>query len=67
MDVALITLAGGGSYITERTFTALRGGARRSMWVSAFVLWTVSYEPVVRALAAHGLRTTVDPSGTCPQ
>ncbi|WP_225829954.1 hypothetical protein [Streptomyces sp. NK08204] len=66
-DVGLITLTGGGSYVTERTFTALLDGARRPVWVSAFVLRTVSYEPVVRALAAHGLRTTVDPSRTYPQ
>lgn len=66
-DVGLITLTGGGSYITERTFTALLEGARRPMWVCAFVLRTVSYEPVVRALAAYGLRTEVDPSRTYPQ
>ncbi|OLZ73404.1 hypothetical protein AV521_04855 [Streptomyces sp. IMTB 2501] len=66
-DVGLITLTGGGSYITERTFAALLNGARRPVWVSAFVLRTVSYEPVVRTLAAYGLRTTVDPSRTYPQ
>ncbi|ANP52441.1 hypothetical protein J2Z21_008934 [Streptomyces griseochromogenes] len=66
-DVGLITLTGGGSYVTERTFAALLDGARRPVWVSAFVLRTVSYEPVVRTLATYGLRTTVDPSRTYPQ
>lgn len=66
-EVGLITLTGGGSYITERTFAALLDGARRPVWVSAFVLRTVSYEPVVRTLAAHGLHTTVDGARTYPQ
>ncbi|MEU6587720.1 hypothetical protein ABZ923_00520 [Streptomyces sp. NPDC046881] len=66
-EVGLITLTGGGSYITERTFAALLDGARRPVWVSAFVLRTVAYEPVVRRLAAYGLRTTVDASRTYPQ
>ncbi|MEU6672181.1 hypothetical protein [Streptomyces sp. NPDC046727] len=66
-EVGLITLTGGGSYITARTFTALLDGARRPVWVSAFVLRTVSYQPIVRTLAAHGLRTTLDASRTYPQ
>ncbi|WP_189186729.1 hypothetical protein [Streptomyces albiflavescens] len=66
-EVGLITLTGGGSYITARTFTALLDGARRPVWVSAFVLRTVSYHPIVRRLAAHGLRTTVDVSRSYPQ
>ncbi|MBC9728257.1 hypothetical protein [Streptomyces sp. TRM68367] len=63
-EVGLITLTGGSSYITARTFTALLDGARRPVWVSAFVLRTVSYHPIVRTLAAHGLRTTLDVSRT---
>jgi hypothetical protein len=66
-DVGLVTLTGGGSYVTARTFTALLDGARRPVWVSAFVLRTVSYQPIVDALAAHGLRTTLDASRTYPQ
>ncbi|MET7380330.1 hypothetical protein ABZT08_16180 [Streptomyces sp. NPDC005526] len=66
-EVGLVTVTGGGSYITARTFTALLEGARRPVWVSAFVLRTVSYQPIARALAAHGLRTTVDASRTYPQ
>ncbi|GAB3167853.1 class I SAM-dependent methyltransferase [Streptomyces incanus] len=66
-EVGLITLTGGGSYVTARTFTALLDGARRPVWASAFVLRTVSYQPIVRALAAHGLSTTVDVSRSYPQ
>ncbi|AVH60655.1 MULTISPECIES: hypothetical protein [Streptomyces] len=66
-EVGLITLTGGGSYITARTLTALLDGARRPVWVSAFVLRTVSYHPIVQALAAHGLSTTVDVARTYPQ
>lgn len=66
-DVGLITLTGGGSYVTHRTFAALLPCVRRPLWVSAFVLRTVSYAPVARTLANHGLRTTADPSRTYPQ
>ncbi|MFF4685004.1 hypothetical protein [Streptomyces sp. NPDC001307] len=66
-EVGLITLTGGGSYITDRTFTALLDSTRRPVWISAFVLRTVSYQPIVRALAAHGLHTTLDVSRTYPQ
>ncbi|MGW2743600.1 hypothetical protein [Streptomyces sp. NPDC001450] len=66
-EVGLITLTGGGSYITARTFNAVLDGARRPVWVSAFVLRTVSYQPIARALAVHGLNTTVDASRTYPQ
>ncbi|WUC40090.1 hypothetical protein OG956_34970 [Streptomyces sp. NBC_00557] len=66
-DVGLITLTGGGSYVTARTFTALLDGARRPVWVSAFVLRTVSYQPIVDALAARGLHTTLDATRTYPQ
>ncbi|MFI8242411.1 hypothetical protein ACIF83_34955 [Streptomyces sp. NPDC085866] len=66
-DVGLMTLTGGGSYITARTFTALLDGARRPVWINAFVLRTVSYRPIARALAVRGLNTTVDVSRTYPQ
>ncbi|WP_149179711.1 hypothetical protein [Streptomyces sp. TRM49041] len=66
-DVGLITITGGGSYLTRRTFDALLGAARRPLWVSAFVLRTVSYADIADALAAHGLRTTSDPTRTYPQ
>ncbi|GAA3379300.1 class I SAM-dependent methyltransferase [Streptomyces sannanensis] len=66
-DVGLITLTGGGSYVTHRTFDALLGCARQPIWVSAFVLRTVSYAPIADRLAGHGLRTEADLSITYPQ
>lgn len=65
--VGLLTLTGGGSYLTRRTFEALLGFARRPVRVSAFVLRTVSYVPVAECLAAYGLRTVADVSRTYPQ
>lgn len=66
-DVGLITLTGGGSDITARTFAAVLDHVQRPVWVSAFVLRTVSYHPIVQTLASHGLRTTLDASRTYPQ
>ncbi|MFF3320043.1 hypothetical protein ACFYV5_31735 [Streptomyces sp. NPDC003035] len=66
-DVGLITLTGGGSYLTRRTFAALLEWAGRPVRVSAFVLRTVSYRPIAECLAAYGLRTVADPSRTYPQ
>ncbi|HEY9375305.1 hypothetical protein [Streptomyces sp.] len=65
--VGLLTLTGGGSYLTRRTFDALLDCAQRPLRVSAFVLRTVSYAPVAECLAAHGLRTVADVSRTYPQ
>ncbi|WP_031070857.1 hypothetical protein [Streptomyces sp. NRRL S-118] len=65
--VGLITLTGGGSYITGRTLAALLDGARRPVWVSAFVLRTVAYAPVLRTLSAYGLHSAVDTARTYPQ
>ncbi|MEU7242305.1 hypothetical protein [Streptomyces sparsogenes] len=66
-EVGLVTLTGGGSYITARMFTELLDGVRGPVWISAFMLRTVSYRPIARALAAYGLNTTVDVSRTYPQ
>ncbi|WP_019890904.1 hypothetical protein [Streptomyces purpureus] len=63
----LITLTGGGSYITHRTFGALLEAARMPVWVCAFVLRTVNYRPVAELFEAHGLVTESDPSWTYPQ
>ncbi|MEV6203339.1 hypothetical protein AB0M64_25700 [Streptomyces sp. NPDC051771] len=65
--VGLITLTGGGSYVTRNTFRALLPQAGRPVWVSAFVLRTVSYAPIAELLAAHGLRTVADASRSYPQ
>jgi hypothetical protein len=66
-DTGLITVTGGVGYITHRTFGALLEGARVPIWVSAFVLRTVPYQPVIAELAAHGLTTETDSAQTYPQ
>ncbi|MEU8528287.1 MULTISPECIES: hypothetical protein [Streptomyces] len=65
--VGLLTLTGGGSYLTRRTFDALLACARRPVRVSAFVLRTVSYVPVAETLSGYGLRTVADVTRTYPQ
>jgi hypothetical protein len=66
-DVGLITMTGGGSYITARTFDALLSRAGHPVWVSAFWLRTVPFAPIADTLAAHGLRITEDSERTYPQ
>jgi hypothetical protein len=66
-DTGLITVTGGVGYITHRTFQALLRSKRVPIWVSAFVLRTVPYQPVIARLAAHGLTTETDSAQTYPQ
>ena len=63
----LITVTGGVGYISARTFQALLECAQLPVWVVAFVLRTVSYAPVARCLAEHGLATEQDTEHTYPQ
>ncbi|GAA1913375.1 hypothetical protein [Streptantibioticus ferralitis] len=65
--VGLITVTGGVGYISARTFQALLESAQLPVWVAAFVLRAVPYEPVVRCLAAHGLATERHTARTYPQ
>ncbi|MFD5399337.1 hypothetical protein ACFWJW_34670 [Streptomyces sp. NPDC127097] len=53
----LITVTGGVGYITARTFGHLFDHVSRPPWVAAFVLRTVSYQPVSALLARAGLVT----------
>ncbi|MFG2139672.1 hypothetical protein [Streptomyces sp. NPDC048650] len=53
----LITVTGGVGYISERTFGRLLDCVTTPPWVAAFVLRTVSYEPVSALLAGAGLVT----------
>ncbi|MFI1393666.1 hypothetical protein [Streptomyces sp. NPDC020681] len=66
-ETGLITVTGGIGYITSRTFDALMQSARLPVWVSAFVLRTVPYQPVIAGLARYGLVTESDQSRTYPQ
>ncbi|MFC5722925.1 hypothetical protein ACFP1Z_22420 [Streptomyces gamaensis] len=63
----LITVTGGTSFLTARTLAALVAAAGEPPWVAAFWLRTLPYEPIARALAAHGLRTETVAARTYPQ
>lgn len=56
-QVRLITVTGGTSFLSPRTFQALLDNAKRPVWVAAFVLRTGSYQPIADALAGYGLVT----------
>ncbi|MER6303819.1 hypothetical protein ABT247_30280 [Kitasatospora sp. NPDC001539] len=63
----LIVATGAASYTTDRTVSALMDQARRPVWISAFVLRTVDYRPVVDRLKSYGLLTRSDPADLHPQ
>ena len=65
-DVALITVTGGASFLSPRTFAPLLDNAERPVWVAAFVLRTGSYQPIADALARSGLVTETS-THTFPQ
>ncbi len=56
-DARLITVTGGSSFLSHRTFRPLLSAARGPVWVAAFVLRTTSYTNVGDCLAAFGLAT----------
>lgn len=56
-DVRLITVTGGASFLSPRTFQPVLDNAERPVWVAAFVLRTGSYQPIADALARYGLVT----------
>ncbi|MGW7052887.1 hypothetical protein [Streptomyces sp. NPDC054887] len=51
----LITITGGTSFLTERTFTRLFTAIGRPMPVAAFVLRTHDYRPISACLQSYGL------------
>jgi hypothetical protein len=63
----LITVTGGASFLSARTFAALLDGAQNTPWVAAFVLRTGSYRNIADGLARHGLVTQKDDSHTYRQ
>jgi hypothetical protein len=65
--VSLITVTGGVSFLTARTFRQLLRAAAQPVWVAAFVLRTGSYKPIADALAEHGMITEVDLERTTEQ
>ncbi|MBV2153181.1 hypothetical protein RZ50_010070 [Kitasatospora sp. SUK 42] len=63
----LITITGGASFLTPRTFQPLLANADGPVWVAAFVLRTGSYQEIAEGLAPYGLITQKDPAHTFPQ
>ncbi|MFJ6569706.1 hypothetical protein ACIQNU_20005 [Streptomyces sp. NPDC091292] len=64
----LITVTGGASFLSPRTFGPLLAAvAPEQAWVAAFVLRTGSYEPIAEGLMPHGLITEKAATPTFPQ
>ncbi len=55
--VQLITITGGTTFLSPRTFRPLLEAAENPVWVVAFVLRTASYAPIAECLASRGLVT----------
>lgn len=56
-DARLVTVTGGTSFLSHRTFRPLLSAAHGPVWVASFVLRTTPYEEVAGCLAAFGLAT----------
>ncbi len=65
-DTRLITITGGASFLSPRTFQPLLDGAHGPVWVAAFVLRTGSYRPIAQCLDTYGL-ITEKAAATFPQ
>ncbi|MCX4695378.1 hypothetical protein OG447_23665 [Streptomyces sp. NBC_01408] len=65
--VGLITVTGGVSFLSPRTFRPLLSAAQRQVWVAAFVLRTGSYQPIADGLTSLGLVTEKAPAPTYRQ
>nr|WP_242438941.1 hypothetical protein [Streptomyces sp. CB00455] len=55
--VRLITITGGATFLSPRTFQPILTCAEGPVWVAALVLRTTSYEPIAACLASNGLVT----------
>ncbi|MFC0844531.1 hypothetical protein ACFH04_12565 [Streptomyces noboritoensis] len=63
----LITVTGGASFLSARTFAPLLASIEVPVWVAAFVLRTGSYRAIAHSLAAYGLVTEKLVAPTFPQ
>ncbi|MEU7021268.1 hypothetical protein ABZ990_11520 [Streptomyces sp. NPDC046203] len=66
-DIRLITVTGGASFLSPRTFRPLLDGRQDPPWVAALVLRTGRYDTIADGLAAYGLTTRKDTSRTYVQ
>lgn len=65
--VGLITVTGGASFLSPRSFRPFLTDAPAPVWVAAFVLRTGSYRAIADGLTAHGLVTEKFGPHTFPQ
>jgi hypothetical protein len=63
----LITITGGASFLSPRTFQPLLDRAHSPVWVAAFVLRTGSYRHIAECLETYGLSTEKAAAHTFPQ
>ncbi|MCX4792859.1 MULTISPECIES: hypothetical protein [unclassified Streptomyces] len=63
----LITITGGASFLSPRTFRPLMESIHGPVWVASFVLRTVSYQPIADCLKTYGLTTGKAAERTFPQ
>ncbi|MFI6586876.1 hypothetical protein [Embleya sp. NPDC050493] len=63
----LITVTGGASFLSPRSFRPFLADAPEPAWVAAFVLRTGSYQAIADGLSAHGLVTEKAAPHTFPQ
>ncbi|MER7468828.1 hypothetical protein [Streptomyces sp. NPDC097981] len=66
-DACLITITGGATFLSPRTFQPILSCAQDPVWVAAFVLRTTSYEPIAACLASYGLVTETTTTHTFRQ
>ncbi|MER6251904.1 hypothetical protein ABT224_11095 [Streptomyces sp. NPDC001584] len=66
-DARLITITGGASFLSPRTFQPLLDNIPGPAWVAAFVLRTGSYQPIADCLKTYGLVTEKTVDRTFPQ
>ncbi|MEU1626762.1 hypothetical protein ABZ746_15835 [Streptomyces sp. NPDC020096] len=65
--IRLITITGGATFLSSRTFQPLLACAQDPVWVAALVLRTSSYASIAACLASYGLVTEKATTHTFPQ
>ncbi|MGX1908334.1 hypothetical protein ACWIID_05660 [Streptomyces phaeochromogenes] len=63
----LVTVTGGASFLSPRTFQPLLAAAHEPVWIAAFVLRTGSYRHIADGLTPYGLITEKAGAPTYPQ
>lgn len=63
----VVTVTGGASFLSPRTFQPLLAAAAEPVWVAAFVLRTGSYRPIADGFAPYGLVTERAAAPSYPQ